>query len=60
MHGNFGKGYRRNATHMISGEIMRDFGQAAVDQLIRDYNLEERQEMSGCLLLHPLKIIRCG
>lgn len=45
MHVSFGSGYNRNATRMISGEVMRDFGQATVDQLIRDYGLEERWGM---------------
>ena len=45
MHVNFGSGYNRNATRMILGEVMRDFGQTAVDQLIRDYDLEEKWEI---------------
>jgi len=46
MHVNFGSGYNRNATRMILGEVMRDFGQATVDQLIRDYGLEEKWQIS--------------
>jgi len=45
MHVNFGSGYNRNATRMILGEVMRDFGQATVDQLIRDYGLEEKWQI---------------
>ena len=45
MHVSFGSGYNRNATRIILGEIMRDFGQTAVDQLIRDYDLEEKWEL---------------
>jgi hypothetical protein len=41
----FGSGYNRHAARMISGEVMRDFGQATVDQLIRDYDLVERWDM---------------
>jgi len=45
MHVNFGSGYNRNATRMILGEVMRDFGQASVDQLIRDYDLAEKWDI---------------
>lgn len=47
MHVSFGSGYNRNATRMILGEVMRDFGQTTVDQLILDYDLEERWDMRG-------------
>ena len=42
MHVDLGSGYNRNATRMVLGEVMRDFGQDAVDQLIRDYGLEQK------------------
>ena len=42
MHVSFGSGYNRHASRMILGEVMRDFGQATVDQLIRDYGLTEK------------------
>jgi len=29
----------------IQVKVMRDFGQATVDHLIRDYDLEERRDM---------------
>ncbi|MDT8452020.1 MAG: hypothetical protein RQ936_04650 [Gammaproteobacteria bacterium] len=57
MHVSFGSGYNRNATRMISGKpesavkpriqgkVMRDFGQTTVDQLVRDYDLEERWDI---------------
>jgi len=34
-------GYNRNATKMVLGELNRDEGQKAVDQLIREFNLDE-------------------
>jgi hypothetical protein len=40
MHSSLGSGYNRNAAKMVLGEVMRDHGQAAVDSLIREYNLE--------------------
>ena len=42
MHIELGSGYNRNAARMVPGEVMRDHGQDAVDQLIRDYNLEQK------------------
>ena len=41
MHVELGSGYNRNAARMVLGEVMRDHGQEAVDQLIRDYDLEQ-------------------
>ena len=41
MHVELGSGYNRNAARMVLGEVMRDHGQDAVDQLIRDYDLEQ-------------------
>jgi hypothetical protein len=37
----FGGGYNRNATKLILAEIQKEHGQACVDQLIRELNLEE-------------------
>jgi len=45
MHSSLGSGYNRNACRMVLGEVMRDFGQATVDQLIRDYGLTEQWEI---------------
>ena len=42
MHVELGSGYNRNAARMVLGEVMRDHGQAAVDQLIRDHGLEQK------------------
>jgi len=42
MHVQLGSGYNRNAARMVLGEVMRDYGQQAVDQLIRDYGLEQK------------------
>ncbi len=36
----FGSGYNRNAAKLILHEIQKDHGQAGVDQLIRDLDLE--------------------
>lgn len=38
----FGGGYNRNATRLILAEIQREHGQAGVDQLIREFNLQEQ------------------
>jgi hypothetical protein len=45
MHVELGSGYNRNAARMVLGEVMRDHGQAAVDQLIRDYGLEQKWQI---------------
>lgn len=45
MHAGLGSGYNRNAARMVLGEVMRDFGQDVVDQLIREYKLEEQWEI---------------
>jgi len=42
MHAELGSGYNRNAARLVLGEVMRDHGQQAVDQLIRDYGLEQK------------------
>ena len=36
----FGGGYNRNAVRLILAEIQREHGQAGVDQLIREMDLE--------------------
>jgi hypothetical protein len=36
----FGGGYNRNAVRLLLGEIQREHGQAAVDGLIRELDLE--------------------
>jgi hypothetical protein len=38
---NFGGGYNRNAVKLILGEMQRDHGQEAVDQLIHELQLEQ-------------------
>jgi len=43
MHVELGSVYNRNAARMVLGEVMRDHGQDAVDQLIRDYGLEQKR-----------------
>jgi hypothetical protein len=43
MHVEPGSGYNRNAARMVPGEVMRDHDQDAVDQLIRDYGLEQKR-----------------
>ena len=56
MHVSFGSGYNRHATRMILGEVMRDFGQVIVDQLIRDYGLEEKWDFKeGVFYETPFK-----
>jgi len=35
-----GSGYNRNSAKLILAEVQREHGQAAVDRLIRDMNLE--------------------
>jgi hypothetical protein len=37
----FGGGYNRNAVRLLLGEIQREHGQAAVDGLIRELDLEQ-------------------
>ena len=38
----FGGGYNRNAVRLILAEVQREHGQAAVDGLIRELELEQR------------------
>ncbi len=45
MHVELGSGYNRNAARLVLGEVMRDYGQETVDQLIRDYGLEQKWEI---------------
>ena len=42
----FGGGYNRNAVRLILGEVQREHGQAAVDQLIRELGLEQAFELA--------------
>jgi hypothetical protein len=37
----FGSGYNRNAVRLILGEVHREHGQPAVDELIRSLELEQ-------------------
>ncbi|UCE90302.1 MAG: hypothetical protein JSW10_05655 [Pseudomonadota bacterium] len=37
----FGSGYNRNSAKLILAEVQKEHGQGAVDQLIRELNLEE-------------------
>jgi len=45
MHSGLCSGYNRNAARMVLGEVMRDFGQATVDALIPEYDLEKQWEI---------------
>jgi len=36
----FGGGYNRNAVRLLLGEVQREHGQSAVDELIREFDLE--------------------
>ena len=40
-HLGFGGGYNRNAVRLILGEVHREHGQAAVDELIRSLELDQ-------------------
>ena len=42
----FGGGYNRNAVRLILAEISNEHGQAAVDRLIRELDLEQRFGLS--------------
>ncbi len=37
----FGSGYNRNSTRLILAEVQKEHGQTAVDQLIRELDLEK-------------------
>jgi hypothetical protein len=43
----FGSGYNRNAVRLLFGEIQREHGQTATDDLIREFALE------SCFGLRP-------
>lgn len=45
MHVDLGSGYNRCAAKMVPGEIDRNFGQKAVDRLIRDHKLEQKWQV---------------
>ena len=45
MHVQLGSGYNRNGVMMLLGEIKRDLGQVAVDDLTRRYALEQKWEI---------------
>lgn len=38
---NFGGGYNRNGARLILAEVVREHGQAAADQIIRELRLDE-------------------
>jgi hypothetical protein len=38
---NMGGGYNRNGARLILAEVAREHGQLAVDQLIREFDLEQ-------------------
>jgi hypothetical protein len=38
---NMGGGYNRNGARLILAEVQREHGQSAVDQLIREFDLEK-------------------
>ena len=40
-HVQMGSGYNRTATIMVLGELNKDQGQAAVDQIIHEFRLDE-------------------
>lgn len=41
VHVGFGSGYNRNAARLIMAEVIREHGQAAADDIIRDMKLDE-------------------
>ena len=41
-HITMGSGYNRQAARLVMAEVMNNHGQEAVDQLIRELNLEDR------------------
>ena len=49
-----GSGYNRNAARLILAEVRREHGQAAVDHLIRELNLDETFGLKpGTVFKHP-------
>jgi hypothetical protein len=45
MHSDFGSGYNRNVARMVLSEVMRDHGQQAVGDLIREHELGTQWEI---------------
>ena len=45
MHSGLGSSYNRNAARLVLGEVMREHGQKVVDDLIREFGLEEQWEI---------------
>ncbi|MCU7960946.1 MAG: hypothetical protein KZQ58_13330 [gamma proteobacterium symbiont of Bathyaustriella thionipta] len=43
----FGGGYNRNSVRLILAEVQRTHGQAAVDGLIRELELDERFDLKS-------------
>ena len=41
----FGSGYNRNSVRVLLAEVQREHGQAATDQLIREFELEARFDL---------------
>lgn len=41
----FGSGYNRHSVRLILGEVQRNHGQGAVDDLIREFDLEARLDL---------------
>ena len=41
-HITMGSGYNRQAARLVMAEVMREHGQGAVDQLIRELELEDK------------------
>lgn len=49
-----GSGYNRNAARLILAEVRREHGQGAVDDLIRELDLESRFGFKpGTVFKHP-------
>ena len=49
-----GSGYNRNAARLILAEVRREHGQAAVDRLIRELNLDGTFGLKpGTVFRHP-------
>ncbi len=45
MHPGLNSCYNRNSAEMVPGEVMRDHRQQAVNNLIREYELETQREI---------------
>jgi len=41
-HITMGSGYNRQAARLVMAEVMREYGQGAVDKLIRDLGLDDK------------------